>query len=108
LIHWLKDAYAMEQQALTMTSAQAERIDNYPELTARIAQHAEETKGQIAKLERCFTILETDGSMVKNAMGKMAATMQALGGMMSPDEIIKGSMASYTFEHMEISTYRIL
>jgi ferritin-like metal-binding protein YciE len=108
LIHWLKDAYAMEQQALSMTKAQSDRIDHYPQLTARIAEHVEETKGQIDKLERCFAILETDGSMFKNSMGKMAATMQAIGGMMSPDEVVKGSMASYTFEHLEISSYRVL
>jgi ferritin-like metal-binding protein YciE len=34
--------------------------------------------------------------------------MQAVGGMMMPDEIIKGSIASYVFENMEIASYKIL
>lgn len=46
LITWLRDAHAMEEQAETMLAAQAERIDNYPELEQRIRQHLQETRGR--------------------------------------------------------------
>jgi ferritin-like metal-binding protein YciE len=39
LLKWLQDAYAMEQEAETMMKAMASRIQNYPHLAARIAQH---------------------------------------------------------------------
>lgn len=42
---WLRDAHAMEKQAETMLTAQAERLEHYPELRARIVQHIEETRG---------------------------------------------------------------
>jgi ferritin-like metal-binding protein YciE len=33
---------------------------------------------------------------------------QAFAGMFAGDEIMKGSLASYTFEHMEIASYKII
>lgn len=33
---WLRDAHAMEKQAESMLEAMAKRIDNYPDLRARI------------------------------------------------------------------------
>ena len=42
LLDWLRDAHAMEQQAETMLSTTASRIKNYPEMKARLEQHAEE------------------------------------------------------------------
>lgn len=34
--------------------------------------------------------------------------MQAASGMLFSDEIVKGSMASYVFENLEIASYTIL
>lgn len=44
---WLRDAHAMEKQAESMLSAMSKRIDNYPDLRARIEQHLTGTQGQI-------------------------------------------------------------
>lgn len=41
-------------------------------------------------------------------MGKFVATGQGLSGAFAADEIVKGAMASYTFEHMEIAAYKVL
>lgn len=108
LLHWLRDAYAMEKQAQEMCERQSERLKTYPELRARISQHVKETEGQLQKLEQCFNILDESPSAVKNAMGWTMGNMQAAGGMMMPDEVVKGSMASYAFENMEIAAYTIL
>lgn len=108
LVHWLKDAYAMEKQALEMCERQSERIENYPELKTRIIKHTEETKGQIERLNKCFSLLDETPSQIKDAIGWTMGNMQALGGMIMPDEIVKGSMASYIFENMEIASYKVL
>jgi ferritin-like metal-binding protein YciE len=108
LLDWLRDAYAMEQQALEMCERQAERIKQYPELRARIVEHIAETKDQIAKLDRCFSLLGETPSAVKSAIGWTMGNMQALGGMLASDEIVKGSMASFVFENLEIASYTIL
>ena len=45
---------------------------------------------------------------VKDMAGKVTATAQGLSGLFVSDEVVKASMASYTFEHMEIASYRCL
>lgn len=44
---WLRDAHAMEKQAESMLESMASRIENYPDIKARIEQHISETKHQI-------------------------------------------------------------
>lgn len=44
-------------------------------------------------------------SALKDAGGKLMATAQAVGGAFAGDEIMKGSLVSYTFEQMEIAAY---
>ena len=107
LAQWLRDAHAMEEQAKTMLTAQSSRIEHYPELKARIEQHLRETEAQEEKLRGCLDRLGGT-SAVKDAGGKMSAMMQGMGGMFAGDEVVKGAMASYAFEHFEISAYRAL
>lgn len=108
LLHWLRDAYAMEKQALEMCERQAERIENYPELRQRISLHAIETKDQIKKLDQCFALLDEKPSAVKSVIGWTMGNVQAASGMLFSDEVVKGSMASYVFENLEIASYTIL
>ena len=108
LLDWLRDAHAMEQQAEQMLRAQASRIGNYPKMKARGEQHLEETRGQQKLLEGCLERLGGSPSAVKDTMGTMAAMGQGLAGMFASDEIVKGAMASYVFEHMEIASYTAL
>jgi ferritin-like metal-binding protein YciE len=105
---WLRDAHAMEQQAIKILDAMASRIENYPELKARIARHAEETRSQAATLEDCLKRRGTDVSLLKDVAGKFIGMGQGLSGLIVGDEVIKGSMAGYTFEHMEIAAYKVL
>ena len=37
LLHWLRDAHAMEKQAETMLSGMEGRIENYPHLRRRLS-----------------------------------------------------------------------
>jgi ferritin-like metal-binding protein YciE len=108
VLDWLRDAYAMEQQALETCERQVERIENYPDLKDRIARHADETRGQIARLERCFDLLGERPSAVKKAIGWLTGNMQAAGGLLASDEIVKDAMGSYVLENLEIASYTIL
>lgn len=108
LDQWLRDAHAMEEQAETMLSAQASRIENYPELKAKLEQHLHETQSQRDRLAACLERRGTSSSGAKDVAGKFTAMMQGLGGSVMGDEVAKGSMAGYTFEHFEISAYRQL
>lgn len=108
LMQWLRDAHAMEKQAETMLSKQAGRIENYPQLKARIERHIEETESQAKRVEQCIERRGGDTSTLKDLAGKTTATAQALGGVFAGDEIVKGAMAGYTFEHFEIASYEAL
>lgn len=108
LVDWLRDAYAMEKQAETMLRAQSSRLENYPQLRARIDQHIEETRSQQQLLEQCLDRLGSGPSAMKDLTARMSAFMQGAGGMAVSDEVIKGGMAGYVFEHVEIAAYTAL
>jgi len=105
---WLRDAHAMEEQAETMLKAMEGRLEHYPELRTRIAQHIQETQHQAERLRHCIQDAGGDTSLLKDMTGKFMAAMQGFTGIMASDEVVKGGMFSYAFEHMEIAAYRNL
>lgn len=105
---WLRDAHAMEQQAEKMLKAQAERLEHYPALRERIVQHIEETRWQQSQLDEILGRRNISASVVKDLGGKLMAMGQAIGGMTASDEVVKGAMAGYVFENIEIATYTTL
>lgn len=108
LTDWLRDAHAMEQQAETMLSGMAERLEHYPDLRARITEHLTETRWQRAQLEGCLSRLDSSPSTLKDATGKLMAFGEGAVAMMASDEVVKGAMAGYAFEHIEIASYTVL
>ncbi|MFA9441895.1 ferritin-like domain-containing protein [Uliginosibacterium sp. sgz301328] len=108
VLDWLRDAHGMEQQAESMLTAQAERLENYPDLRARIQQHIEETRWQQQQLEACISRLGGSTSTVKDLTGKLMAFGQGIVGMTMTDEVVKGALSGYVFENMEIASYTIL
>lgn len=105
LLDWLRDAYAMEQHAESMLKAQASRLEHYPVLRQRIEQHIDETRSQQKLLEARLDSLGSGPSTIKNMAARMAAFGQAVGGMTTTDEVVKGAMAGYVFENIEIAAY---
>lgn len=105
---WLRDAHAMEKQAETMLEKMADRLEHYPELRSRLLQHLEETRQQQALLQEVIDRNGISNSTFKDAMSRMMAFGQAMGGMMTPDEVVKGAIASYVFEHFEVACYTSL
>lgn len=108
LDQWLRDAHAMEEQAEQMLGALAGRIENYPDLKRRVQEHLEETRSQAQRVRGCIERRGGSTSALKDAAGKIMATMQGASGIFAGDEIMKGTLAGYTFEHMEIVSYRVL
>ena len=108
LLSWLRDAHAMEMQATQILDNQARRIESYPALRDRIQQHLEETRRQAEKLEGCIDRYGGTTSGLKDTAAAFIGNMQAMGGLFVADEVVKGALASYTFEHLEIGSYRSL
>lgn len=108
LLAWLRDAHAAEEQAQTMLSTMSGRLENYPDLKARIDQHIEETKGQAEAVRACLERLGSSPSGLKEAGTKLMGFAQSFSGVFTSDEVAKGVLASYAFEHMEIASYKML
>jgi ferritin-like metal-binding protein YciE len=108
LVQWLRDAHAMEMQAEKMLDDQSQRIEHYPDLKAQMQRHMEETRDQAKKIEACIKRLGGDTSAVKDFTGRFTAMAQGMSGYFVGDEVVKGSMAAYTFENMEIASYKSL
>jgi ferritin-like metal-binding protein YciE len=108
LVQWLRDAHAMEEQAEQMLSSQAKRLENYPALRDQIERHLQETRRHAERVQGCIERQGSSKSAIKDMAGKIVAVGQGLSGLFVGDEVVKGSLADYTFEHMEIASYKIL
>src|SRR5690606_14710545 len=104
----VKNAHALEHQALSIMTPQVSRIENYPEVADRLQEHIEETNGQIARLEEILGGLSESSSTIKYAALSITGTMAAVSHSLAGDEILKDSFANYAFENFEIASYKSL
>lgn len=104
----LRNAHAMENQALALLKPQVSRIEHYPEMAARLKTHISETEGQITRLESVLGGLDEDHSTLKDLALSLGGSVAAIGHTLAGDEILKNSFASFAFENYEIAAYRSL
>jgi ferritin-like metal-binding protein YciE len=101
----LRDAHAVENQALSLMDRQIERLEEYPEMEAMLRQHRRETEGQIARLEEILASQGESHSALKDAALSFTGNLAAIGHAFAGDEVIKNSFANYAFENFEIASY---
>ncbi|AEA62570.1 ferritin-like domain-containing protein [Burkholderia gladioli] len=108
LDEWLRDAHAMEEQAGTLLTAMARRLEHYPELKARIEQHLGDTREQQRLVRECVGRRGSDVSVLKDFGARSLAALQAFTAMFSTDEVIKNAISGFAFENFEVAAYRTL
>lgn len=104
----LRNAHALENQALSLMDRQIERIENYPAVLERMKQHRSETENQIERLETILKSMDEDYSSIKDAGASLMGNLAAMGHTLSSDEILKNSFANFAFENYELATYKSL
>ncbi|WP_064692794.1 ferritin-like domain-containing protein [Rhizobium aegyptiacum] len=104
----LRNAHAMENQALSIMKPQLKRIENYPEVAEKLDRHIRETDGQIVRLEEILDGLNEDKSTLKDLALSFTGSMAALGHTAAGDEILKNAFANYAFENFEAAAYKSL
>ena len=104
----LKNAHAMENQAVSIIKPQLKRIENYPQVARRLEQHLQETENQMKRIEDILGSLDEDHSAMKDWMLYAGGSMAAIGHSMADDEILKNSIANFAFENYEIAAYNSL
>lgn len=104
----LKNAHALEHQALSLMDSQIERLANYADLEQQLKVHRGETERQIERLERILEGLGESASSFKDAAMTFTGAIAAMGHMFAADEILKNSFANFAFENYEIASYSAL
>lgn len=108
VITGLRNAHALEAQAIQILERQIPRTTDYPALHAKLQQHAIESRDQQTKLEGLLEHLGGSTSTVKQAVMGAMGNMAALMHTVAEDEILKNLYANYAFEHFEIAAYKSL
>src|SRR3981189_1067467 len=104
----LRNAHAMETQARELMERQSERLDEYPEVKAKVAAHLRETNEQLNRLEQCLDALGETTSALKDTAQSVMANVMAMTHTMAGDEILKNTFANNAFENFEIAAYKSL
>lgn len=107
-IAWLADAHAMELALVKTLQKQVEDTKDLPEISARIAQHVEETQHHAELVESCLARFDSDPSMGKDTLGKVNAAIMGVFSSVPEDALVKNMHSSYAAEHFEIVTYTLL
>jgi ferritin-like metal-binding protein YciE len=104
----VRNAHALEKQAIQLIERQIPRLDDYPEVQARMRQHLAETRAQEQRLDQVLDALGADRSVVKDMVLEFMGNMAAMAHMPADDEILKNSFANLAFESYEIAAYTSL
>jgi ferritin-like metal-binding protein YciE len=104
----LRNAHAMETQARELMERQSERLEEYPEVKAKLTAHLQETNEQLKRLEQCLEACGETTSALKDAAQSVMANAMAMTHAMAGDEILKNTFANNAFENFEIAAYKSL
>ncbi len=104
----LRKAHAMEVQARELMERQSERLDEYPDVKAKVQMHLQETNEQLRRLEQCLGACGESSSSLKDTAQSAVANLLAMGHAMTGDEILKNTFANNAFENFEIAAYKSL
>ncbi|MDD1534318.1 MULTISPECIES: ferritin-like domain-containing protein [unclassified Bradyrhizobium] len=104
----LRNAHAMEVQARELMERQSERLDEYPEVKAKVTAHLQETNEQLRRLEKCLESCGESTSSLKDTAQSVMANMMAMAHSVAGDEILKNTFANNAFENFEIAAYKSL
>jgi len=104
----LRNAHAMEKQALSIMEPQVSRMESYPEIARRLEEHIRETHGQIERLDSILHDLGDSSSGLKDVALSVVGSMAAVGHAVAGDEVLKNSLANFAFENYEFAAYSSL
>src|SRR3954465_3321290 len=90
----LRNIHATVHQGKAMVEAQIDRLEQYPELKAKLLSHRQEKHAQLARVENILSRLDESPSGFKDtamhAMGSISTATTAMAG----DEILKNCFST--------------
>ena len=104
----LRNQHALEMTAIELTERQVERLEHYPEMSARLREHHGESQEQAKRIEAILQRHGTSSSTAKNAVTSVMGNVAAALHIPPSDEVLKNTSANFAFEHQEIAAYTSL
>jgi ferritin-like metal-binding protein YciE len=104
----LRNAHALENQAVQILSRQVERLQSYPAMEQRLREHIEESRTQATRIEQILERHGTSHSALKDMVTGFMGNMAALAHAPMQDEVLKNTFSNFAFEHFEIASYKAL
>ena len=106
ILHWLRDAHAMENQSVHMLESQLPSLIGFPEFRASVERHATISREQRNRLAaRIAELGQAPSAMRDGFASALGFAAPMLIGVL-PDSAARTAVANYAFEHLEIGTYR--
>ena len=104
----VKNAHALEKEAIQILERQLERLKNYPEMETLIRRHLEESRQHEQRIDEVLDGLGEDRSLLKDIATQFMGNMAAIAHVPMPDEILKNTFANHAFENFEVASYKSL
>jgi ferritin-like metal-binding protein YciE len=108
LLAWLNDARALEMGLVQALESQAKLARNHPEMQEHFQTHADESRNHAQLVESC---IERRGGKISPTKGLFATLTGGLQGAITAfmgDDLMKGVLAAFASEHLEVASYRAL
>lgn len=104
----LRNAHAMEREAISMMENQISSLETYPEVKSRLQNHLDETRAQDERLEHILGELGEDRSTFKDTVMGFMGSANSMAASMADDAILKATFANFAFENFETAAYKSL
>lgn len=108
LMEWLRDAHAMEKQAIESIENQINRLKSYPHLQGWVRDHVDASRRQRELIEGCIKRHGGNVSTLKDTAMGLFGNLQEATSLFMTDEVLKNVIADYSFKHYEIASYTSL
>lgn len=90
----LKNAHATLRQGRVLVAGQVKRLENYPELKAKLDVHLREKDAQLERFEKLLATYGESPSVVKDTAMSMAANVAGVASAAAADEVVKNGFAT--------------
>ncbi len=108
VLSWLKDAHAVEVGAVPTLKEHASAAEGYPDVQAKLNDHADVTRRHAYLVERCIERLGGHPSALKEAVGTVMGKVAGVANLPAKDTVVKNALGDYAAENFEIACYKSL
>jgi ferritin-like metal-binding protein YciE len=108
LMQWLRDAHAMEKQAIESIENQIDRLENYPQMQNWARDHVASSQRQREMIRECIERRGGDTSTFKDMAMTIMGNIQEATSFFTSDEVLKNAITDHGFKQYEIASYTSL